>query len=462
MTDAPNDVHTDKTVDLPDQTEQADILANRFTMSALERHKREGLHLAITARWIALTVVAIMLPFLNPHLDVLFYEAILLALAVNGWIARKVGRVGLSRLELVVMFVDLTLITLAMTLPNPLNPNDWPQAMTYRLSGFQYMFILLASGTLAYSWRTIMALGTWATVLWLIGLTAVWWVSVPDPALTNALIAAFPDDPEMAAVLDPNNLMLELRIQEVVVFLIVALTLAITVRRFNRLLLGNAALERERENLSRYFSPNMVDELAQHDEPLKQIRTHDVAVLFVDIIGFTAYAADRPPQEVIETLRGFHARMETEVFNSGGTLDKFLGDGLMATFGTPMAGKQDATNALRCTRAMTKALADWNRTRAAQGETRIKASFGLHYGPVVLGDIGAHRLEFAVIGNTVNVASRVESLTRTLDCEIAITDDLHAQVIAETDISEPALTGFSRQVPQPIRGLDNPMLIWTL
>jgi len=75
-------------------------------------------------------------------------------------------------------------------------------------------------------------------------------------------------------------------------------------------------------------------------------------VLFADIVDFTAYTDGRSPMEVIGTLRLFHERMEREVFRHGGTLDKYLGDGLMATFGTPSASDSDAGNALRCAQAM--------------------------------------------------------------------------------------------------------------
>ena len=111
----------------------------------------------------------------------------------------------------------------------------------------------------------------------------------------------------------------------------------------------------------------------------------------------------------MQTLREFHARMEQEVFRHKGTLDKYLGDGLMATFGTPFAGNADASNALRCAQAMMAAVDRWNGERQAAGEPPICVSFGLHYGPVVLGDIGLTCLEFAVIGSTVNAASRLES-----------------------------------------------------
>ena len=95
-------------------------------------------------------------------------------------------------------------------------------------------------------------------------------------------------------------------------FLIVAMTLALAVRRSNALLISHAGIERERTNLARYFSPNVV-EMSGNDEPLTRVHTQDVAVLFADIVGFTTYADGRDPREVIGTLRQFHERMEREV-----------------------------------------------------------------------------------------------------------------------------------------------------
>ena len=435
---------------------------SRFAEAALERHKREGTVLAVRARWIALAVVAVMLPFINPRLEIIYFEILLLCFALIGWAQLRVGRVGLSKAELLLIFCDLALMTIVIVVPNPLASTDWPLAMEYRAQGFKYFYILLASGTLAYSWRTVRGIGSVTCVFWLLALAIVWAVSGENVALTEAAYAAFSPDREMADLLDPNNLLFYIRVQEVVIFVIVAWTLAISVRRFGHLLMGHAALERERANLARYFSPNVVEELSHNDEPLKQIHTQNIAVLFVDIVGFTRYAADRTPQEVIMTLRQFHQRMEAEVFQHGGTLDKYLGDGLMATFGTPIAGDADALNALRCARAMMQSVADWNDERASSGERPIRAGFGLHYGPVVLGDIGSNRLEFAVIGNTVNVASRIEALTRELSVELAASDDLLERVRREAGGDDRALSELIRHDGMEIRGLDAKMTVWAL
>ena len=446
----------------PDRAKDGEKAENKYAEAALKRHKAEGLELAVRARWVALAVVAVLLVFINPSWEVVYYHLILALLALNGWVMRRVGRVGQSRIELALIFVDLAIMTIGMVVPNPLGTSDFPLAMQYRFDNFMYFYLILSAGTLAYSWRTVLGIGFWTAGMWSLGVAVAWWFAKPFPGLTEVANREFGDIPRLAEFMDPNNFVLTLRVQEVVVFVIVAVTLGYTVRRFNALLISNAGLERERANLSRYFSPNVVEELSHNDEPLKQIRTSDVAVLFIDIVEFTKFSATREPHEVIEVLRGFHGRMESQVFRFDGTLDKYLGDGLMATFGTPFAGKHDSTRALECARAMVDAIEQWNIEREQAGEPAICAGIGLHYGSVVLGDIGANRLEFAVIGNTVNVSSRLEAQTRKLNARVIISDDLRNQVLLEAGGNSPLLDGFTRCPDQEIRGIEEKLTVWTL
>lgn len=448
--------------DLPDDVSHDDVIANRFTELTLERHKREGMELAVRARFVALAVIAVMLPFLNPDWEVLYYEAALALLALNGWLQRRFGRVGVSRVELLLLFIDLALMVVLLSFPNPFANESWPSAMSYRFENFIYFYVVLTGATLMYSWRTIMAVGNWTAAMWLLALAANWWLGKEMPELNAAAEMAFGHDPEMLTLLNPNSLNIDIRVQEVVVFIICAATLALGVRRFNRLLLGNAALERERTNLSRYFSPNVVEQLSRNDEPLKAVREQDVAVVFVDIVGFTEYAAQRPATEVIATLRAFHERMERCVFAHGGTLDKYLGDGLMATFGTPFVSGQDATSALRCARAMLAAADEWSDARVARNEPVLRVSIGLHFGPVVLGDIGANRLEFAVIGNTVNVASRIEALSRPLKARLVLSDAMRMRVAEEAGDNDPLLANLQRVEGQRLKGLEAAVTVWSL
>jgi len=221
-------------------------------------------------------------------------------------------------------------------------------------------------------------------------------------------------------------------------------------------LLNNAGLERERANLSRYFSPNVVAELSQNDTPLREVREQEVAVVFVDLVGFTRFAADRSARDVIETLRDFHGQMEACVFANNGTLDKYLGDGLMATFGTPFVAEDDAVRAMRCVRGMLRAVDDLNALRLSEGKELLRVSIGLHVGPVVLGDIGANRLEFAVIGNTVNVASRLEGLSRVLNARLVLSDEAFVKAQA----TQVDLADLAAHDGQEIRGLPDKVRVW--
>jgi adenylate cyclase len=169
-----------------------------------------------------------------------------------------------------------------------------------------------------------------------------------------------------------------------------------------------------------------------------------------------------PPEDVIDLLRDFHGRMAREVFAHGGTVDKYIGDAIMATFGTPHAGPQDATNALACARAMLASVEEWNAERARRGEPAIAIGVGVHFGPAVMGDIGdERRLEYAVIGDTVNVASRLEALTREVDAPLVVSDDTVAAVRRETGESG-ALAGLRKGETAAVRGRTGAVSVWTL
>jgi len=178
-------------------------------------------------------------------------------------------------------------------------------------------------------------------------------------------------------------------------------------------------IERKRANLARYFSPNMVEELMQTGGRLDHARTQTVTVMFADQIGFTEISSELASVEVIAILRECLSFFEEVVFAYEGTIDKYLGDGLMATFGTPRPGPRDAANAVACARAMAAKIVAWNGERQSLGLRPLRVGIGLHHGEVVMGDVGGERrMEFAVLGDTVNVARRIEEMTRSLDIAI--------------------------------------------
>lgn len=430
--------------------------SSRHLQTALAQDKLEGHRIAIMARTVALVVVAVLLPFLNPNWDVLYYEFMLLIFAGLGLLQWRYGRVGRSGTELLLILADIALLTVILVTPNPFLKEEVTGAFVYRFDNFIYFFIFLATATLAYSWRTVWSIGTWVAMLWLGALLLVVMYGHQIPELTAGIQQVLAGYPRMAGELDPNGAQPDVRFQEAIVFMIVAGILALKSWRSNKLLFRQASIAAERANLSRYFPPYMVDMLAASNFDPGAVRTQEVAVLFTDIVGFTEIAERERPEAVMDLLRRYHAAVEKAIFENNGTLDKYLGDGVMATFGTPQVSDRDALNALSAAQQIIAETSRLNET-AGTGNIKLKVSVGVHFGPVIMGDIGPRRrLEFAVLGDTVNVASRLESTTRSLRCSICCSDALIRKAGGEHGAG-----GFQRRDGVKLRGRNEPLTVWT-
>ncbi len=164
-----------------------------------------------------------------------------------------------------------------------------------------------------------------------------------------------------------------------------------------------------RENFARYFAPPVAARIAASDAPaLPGGERRTVAVLFADLRGFTRLAATMAPDDVAATLSEFLSAMVECVFRHGGTLDKFIGDCVMAQWGAPESAEDDADRALRAAADMHDSLGALNRDRALRGRPALRMGVGLAFGEVFAGNIGSERrLEFTVIGDAVNQASRL-------------------------------------------------------
>lgn len=427
--------------------------------TAFTRAEQDGLRLVVRVRTVALIAVAIWIVVSNPWFLSAYYLPLvgLFGLIGLGLYGLNSTRFYAPWMRYAAVLLDACLIAYTLLVPPLTDIDPWPPQMAFRFGNFAYLFLLLSGLSLTYSPRLVVWGGLTLAAAW--GVGATYAMNLPDslPQLGTDEFVALSTPEQLAYFLQPTFVPLTPRLTEIIVLLLVTGTLAAGVWRARRLVENQALAERERTNLARYFAPNIVDELARSDEPLGAVRQQDVAVLFVDIVGFTRLAEDMTPDEVIVLLRDFHGRMERCVFDHGGTLDKYLGDGVMATFGTPRAGPRDSANAIACGKAMLAEIGNWNSERDNHGRSPIHIGVGVHYGPVVLGDIGsARRLEFAVVGDTVNVASRLEALTRDLAVDMIVSEDAAASA-AGSDVA----ADLSAADPQPLRGRAAPLAIRT-
>ena len=195
-----------------------------------------------------------------------------------------------------------------------------------------------------------------------------------------------------------------------------ALLLGISARTGTSGWLAARERRRLRDTFGGFVSPAVLEEiLAGRLEPNVGGERRDVCVLFSDIRGFTTLSEALAPEMVTELLNRYFDRMAKAVHDYGGTLDKFMGDGIMVIYGAPQASLNPSDDAYQTARAMVAALDLFNSDQERRGETRIAIGIGLHYGPAITGYVGStDRHEYSAIGDTVNAASRIEGLTKEL------------------------------------------------
>jgi adenylate cyclase len=203
--------------------------------------------------------------------------------------------------------------------------------------------------------------------------------------------------------------------------LIVLVYLGVTMHRF-------LAEERERERIRKtfesYVAPAVVQEMLKHPEQLRLGgERRDITVLFTDIRGFTTMSENLDPEALVKLLHDFLNPMSNIIISQGGTIDKYMGDAIMALFGAPLMQTDHPRMACRAALEMVGSLAALNQTWAEQGRPPLKVGVGVNTGSVAVGNMGSDRLfDYTAIGDNVNLASRLEGLNKYYGTSILISD----------------------------------------
>ena len=234
---------------------------------------------------------------------------------------------------------------------------------------------------------------------------------------------------------------------------IVAGLVAVRLRnKFRRAVEEAESRERVTNLFGQHVSPAVVDRLLERPAEFAA-ETRDICVMFLDIRDFTGQARQRPPSEVVEFLNRAFAFMIDAVDRHGGFINKFLGDGFMAVFGAPLEDAQASRNAVAAARDI---LAEIDRRELERGPWPLRVGIGLHAGPAVIGNVGSpRRKEFTAIGDTVNLAARIEQLNKEHGSRLLVSQSV---VAALGDALGPA----TELKPVAVKGYAAPIGVWRL
>ena len=276
-----------------------------------------------------------------------------------------------------------------------------PPAFSLKVPSILYLFVFIALRALRFDHRYVLAAGLTAAIGW--GILTVAAVSEsPEGAVTRNFVA----------YITQNRILIGAEVDKIVAILLVTAVLTVGARRAQQTLLTAVREEAAGREIKRFLSRGVADQIASSEELIEagHAAEREAAIMMIDIRGFTPFSTTVPPAEVVQMLTSFHARIVPIVQANSGVVDKFLGDGVMVTFGAVAQSATAAADALRALDAILEEALAWQRSLEGLGlKSPLHVNAAVASGTVVFATLGdATRLEYTVIGEAVNLAAKLE------------------------------------------------------
>jgi adenylate cyclase len=281
-----------------------------------------------------------------------------------------------------------------------------PPAFYLKAPTLLYVFIFIALRTLRFERRYLLLAGVSAAGGWLFLLG---YAIAHDPM-------GSPVTRDYVLYMTSAKVLLGGEFDKIFSILVVTAVLAIGMGRARAMLVRAVAEGTAAGELKRFFPPDVARRIATAAEAIRpgMADARDAATMFIDLRGFTPLTRSLSPQQVMALLADYQARMVPIIRGHGGSIDKFLGDGILASFGAVRPSATYAADALRALDALLAAAEAWRQERAAMGKATPGLGIGVAAGPVLLGTVGTEaRLEYTVIGDPVNLAAKLEKQCKT-------------------------------------------------
>ena len=268
-----------------------------------------------------------------------------------------------------------------------------------------YVFIFIGLRVLTFRARYVVAAGLAAAIGWAALSVYAILASGGREMITR----------DYVEYMTSNSVLIGAEADKIIAILVVTALLAVAMNQARRLVVRSAAEGAAARDLARFFSPEVARQITAAEQAIEagSGEARDAAVVFCDIRGFTRFAHTVSPGEVIAMLTEYQQALVPSILGHGGTIDKFMGDGIMATFGAVRPSATAAADALRAVDAVMEAAEAWNRNCAAEGRPAHRVNAAAAFGPIVFGAVGdVDRLEYTVIGDPVNQAAKLEKANR--------------------------------------------------